>query len=598
MNSKRTKLIQLLKDYRYNSILVRNFGMIFCTLVVVFAMILSLVIWRMDRNTQNQVRTMSSNNLSSASSHMDNIMNEAVQIAAKLSLDEDIMGFLLTDTSDSSVSHEETLQAKKKLEQYASVFSYIDSIYVYSSKSSYIVTDTEGGPISTFADTTWYDNFTERIYEPARMISRMKYGKYPYLVTYLLPVRLTQTQFLGGIIVNIDVNKMSEYSGEGDEVFLAYDGRGDILFSSDEQYLMQKWSRLPFTEQYDENGPETQNVKVDGESMILSVRKSEEFGWRYAALSPISKYQSYRQDMVNFAGKLIGLVVILSLLGAVITSIYSYNPVRNIVSLAKNPSAYDPDTAGAFRKDETNEIMENIIRNFYSNNELRKDLKEYLDITNKAQIAALQAQISPHFLYNTLENIRWQAIALGNGDNDVSTMILKLSELLRISLDTGHEIVTISDEVRNAKIYVDIIQQRYKDRLTVLWEIDPEVKHSQIVKVSMQPLIENAVSHGIKPKRGKGQVTVRAWREENQVYVMIEDDGIGMTQEECENLNANLDDIYALRENHIGVRNVNQRLKLLLGETSGLRVESQEGSGTQVIMHFPFREMMSLQEED
>lgn len=597
MNRKKSQLLQLLKDYRFNSILVRNFFMILATLFCSFMVIMGLVSSELNESTQKQVRLLSGSQLSSVSAHIDNIMNEAVQIAARLSLDDDIMSFLLADISDYSVNYEETFQAKKKLEQYFGIFSYIDSIYIYSSKSRYILTNTEGGPVDSFEDLTWYDNLTERIYEPARMISRLKYGTYPYLISYLQPVRLTQMQFLGGIIINIDANKISQYSTGSSESFFIIDARDNVIFSSDESYQLEKWSQLPYALEYDEKGEETQIIQVEGEDLILSVASSDKFNWKYAALVPLEKYQYYRLEMRGFLGVFLVFIVILSVAGALLTSVYSYNPVRNIISLVKDPAAYAPRMTGGFRKDETQEIIQNIVHNFYSNNELQEDLKEYLAITNRAQIAALQAQISPHFLYNTLENIRWQAIALGNGDNDVARIILKLSELLRLSLDNEHEIISIAEEVKNAQIYVDIIQLRYQNKLTVEWKIPPEVSRCQIVKVSLQPLIENAVTHGIKPKRGQGVIVVSAWREDEMAYVEVADNGSGMSQEDCAALNRDLNEMYTLSDNHIGVRNVNQRLKLLLGESSGIQVISSPGRGARFIMRFPFCGIKEEKEE-
>lgn len=585
-------ILRLLQDYRFNSILVRNFVTILAVLLCTFLGVMLLVSQKMDGLIEKEVSTISSNSLRQTAEHMDTVIHEVAQISAQLSLDNDIMDFLLTDTSNSSVNYAETLQAKKKLEQYADIFEYIDSIYVYSSKSNTIVTQESGGNIGEFDDLTWYENLTERIYEPARVISRLKYSRYPYLISYILPVRLTQMQFLGGIIVNIEVEQLGEYAAAGDgNTILIIDERDNIIFSSDERYRMKKWTQLDFYEEYDGRENQMVRLEVDGKHTALRVMQSEDFGWRYASLVPLDTYQEYQKDLYNFILGIAVLIAVLSVLMALLISVYSYEPVKNIISLLKDPNSYDPEKSGGFRKDETHEIIQNIVHNFYSNTQMQKELADYLNITNKAQITALQAQISPHFLYNTLENIRWRAIDVCQGDNDVSRIILYLSQMLRISLDNENQIIPLKEEVENTKLYIEILKLRYENKLEFKWEIDPELEHCQIVKVSLQPLIENAVYHGVKPLREKGMITIRAFARGNMAEIMVEDNGIGMAEEECEILNRDMQDKYRQMEGHIGIRNVNQRLKLLLGDEAGILVESEQGKGTKVTMSVPYRVM-------
>ena len=136
---------------------------------------------------------MSLNSLSKTKESMDTVMNEVVQISGQLSLDNDVGLFLLSNSEDLE-NTAIPLAAKNKIKMYSGIFNYIDSIYICSNKSKYIVTNEGGGRIEDFSDMTWYTNFTERVYEPARMISRLKEDSYPYLISYIQPIRLTQMQ--------------------------------------------------------------------------------------------------------------------------------------------------------------------------------------------------------------------------------------------------------------------------------------------------------------------------------------------------------------------------------------------------------------------
>ena len=237
------------------------------------------------------------------------------------------------------------------------------------------------------------------------------------LISYIQPVRLTQMQYLGGIIVNIDVDQISEYtSATGDEIFLTVDDRDNVIFSSVEPYRMKKRTELSVLDEYDADGASSQMIEGDGRKLIVSTVDSDVFNWKYIAIVPTAKYQTYRNGLGTFAVRLSVLIVIVSVVSAILIALYSYSPIRHILSLVKDPEQYNPDTSAGFKKDETQVIISNIVHNFYSNHELQEDLSQYLEITNKAQVTALQAQISPHFLYNTLESIRWQAIALSVDD--------------------------------------------------------------------------------------------------------------------------------------------------------------------------------------
>lgn len=587
---KKTKILKYLQDYRFNSILVKSFVIILAFLIGIFTVVMLAVYREMDGIITEEVGNASTNSLTKTKERVDVVMEEVVKISGQLSLDEDIQRFMLPDTNE-LFEHTQTVNVKKKIEMYSGVFDYIDSIYIYSNKSKYIVTNDGGGKIEEFEDTNWLENLTEREYEPARMISRTKNNGYPKLISYIQPLRLTQMQFLGGIIVNIDIDKMGDLVvsniKDSSENLMIVDNRNNILFSSQQMYLRKKWNKVEFYKDIDFKSVGGYRVVNDGEQDILiAVSASDKFDWYYISAIPMSSYEEYRESIWYFYITLCILGVVLSVIGAFCISVYCYKPVQKILELVKNPDMYHAnfreDTG--FREDETWEITRNIVRNLYSNRQMQEEMKRYTDVIDKAQLTALQAQISPHFLYNTLENIRWRAMELGHGDNDVSRIILNLSEMLRTSLDIDEQIIPVRDEVHNAKLYVEILQLRYEDKLKVLWDVEENVLDCPIVKVSLQPLIENAVYHGIKPLRRQGIISIRAFQRDSRLMVEVEDNGVGMSQEEVNRLNEDLNEKYVLKEEHIGIRNVNQRIRLLLGDEARIEVQSQENVGTKVTL--------------
>lgn len=594
-NYKHNNLIfQFLQDYRFNSILVKNFIIIFIILVCAFSGVMLLVSNKMNKIIEKEVGTMSLNSLSKTKESMDTVMNEVVQISGQLSLDNDVGLFLLSNSEDLE-NTAIPLAAKNKIKMYSGIFNYIDSIYICSNKSKYIVTNEGGGRIEDFSDMTWYTNFTERVYEPARMISRLKEDSYPYLISYIQPIRLTQMQFLGGIIVNINVEKLDRLvDTNADNIqqnLLIVDDRDNILFSTNNDDITKKISQLDFYKALDESNQEGYSIVSNKEQdFIVTTVDSDIFKWRYISISSISTYKEYQDDFHDFYIMLVFFIFLISGISGVIMSLYSYTPVKSILSLLKNPDLYNTTFTkeSGFRKDETHEIALNIIRNLYSNQQMQKELDRYLNIISKAQVTALQAQISPHFLYNTLENIRWRAIDVCQGDNEVSQIIMNLSEMLRVSLDNEQHIITIEEEIRNSKLYIEILQLRYKDKLTVVWDVDEEALSSSIVKVSLQPIIENAVYHGIKPMREGGLIQISIKKIGGSIEIKVSDNGQGMSKDDVDTLNSDFKEIYSFKEGHIGLRNVNQRLKLLIGDEAKMYVSSEVNCGTSVTIILPF----------
>lgn len=205
----------------------------------------------------------------------------------------------------------------------------------------------------------------------------------------------------------------------------------------------------------------------------------------------------------------------------------------------------------------------------------------------EAQLRALQAQINPHFLYNTLDTINW--IAIGRNAHDISQMIDGLAKYFRLSLNKGRDLVSISDELNLAKVYLEIQQTRFPKSFTFYFAIDEDLDHYQMPKLTLQPLVENALLHGIRKSKGKsGTIQIRACRDGEDLVLSVTDNGIGMEQEFADSLLTEPQpDLRSDGEgSSYGLYNVNERIKLFAGEAYGLRIHSKLGEGTTVSVRF------------
>ncbi len=207
----------------------------------------------------------------------------------------------------------------------------------------------------------------------------------------------------------------------------------------------------------------------------------------------------------------------------------------------------------------------------------------------KAELRALQAQINPHFLYNTLDTIIWMAEA--NRPAQVVELVRALSRFFRITLSKGKDWITVREEIEHISSYLTIQKIRYRDILDYVIDVEPEVLEATMLKLTLQPLVENALYHGIKNKRSGGVITVRGRRwDDNRLRVEVSDNGIGMTTEKVVQLRTALaSEGFAGSENGFGLCNVNQRVKLYYGKQYGLTLESEYGQGTRVLLDIPLQ---------
>jgi two-component system sensor histidine kinase YesM len=206
----------------------------------------------------------------------------------------------------------------------------------------------------------------------------------------------------------------------------------------------------------------------------------------------------------------------------------------------------------------------------------------------KAELRALQAQINPHFLYNTLDTIIWMAES--QKTDQIIAIVSALSSFFRISLSKGRDWITIGEEIERTRSYLTIQRMRYRDVMDFKIEVDEGVSSYTILKLILQPLVENAIYHGIKNKRQGGTIVVRARpKNENEVQLEVEDNGIGFTPEKLARLQAELeDDSGDIRlESGFGIGNVNKRIRLYYGKQYGISIISEYHTGSLVTLVIP-----------
>lgn len=230
-------------------------------------------------------------------------------------------------------------------------------------------------------------------------------------------------------------------------------------------------------------------------------------------------------------------------------------------------------------RDEVGVLIENIAGMIARLNELRIAVYKEKIARRDLEMKALQAQINPHFLYNSLSIINWKAIEVEA--DEVSSITLKLAEFYRTTLNRGSSIIAVEGEIRNIRSYLDIQLVMHDDNFSVKWEIDENVMNWRMPKLVLQPLVENALEHGLDLKEeGDRLLELRIAEENGQLALTVRDNGVGMTQEKAAS-------IIHYDSKGYGVKNVKERIELLYGEDHVFRISSIEGAGTEIYIRIP-----------
>ncbi len=261
-----------------------------------------------------------------------------------------------------------------------------------------------------------------------------------------------------------------------------------------------------------------------------------------------------------------------------------YRPIKDIITYLQNSNNSNLENNILVSDySEIKYIIENIQSGFLRNSHFEDISKKF----NSLKQYSLQLQIQPHFIYNTLEMIYLESYELLGDNNTVSEMIYNLSEILIYSLKDPNKLVRIEDEINVSKSYLFIQSLRFQDSFDVEWDIDSIANDFLAPKIIIQPILENAINHGILPSRKKCIIKFSTSTDSDSVTFTIEDNGVGIDDKRLAEINATLAEIHSVNTQHIGITNVDMRIKLLFGTKYGCTVTSEKNKGTKVQIRIP-----------
>ena len=428
---------------------------------------------------------------------------------------------------------------------------------------------------------------TEGFILSAPHVQTLYEGVYPWVVT--LAVRTASPVLGTGVYVAIDFS-FSELAAYIDRVGVGrhgycyiVDSGGNLIYHPQQQLIFSDLRR----EETAQLSAWADGVHTDG-TVIHALKTASDSRWRIVGVSYTDDLVSDGRDRIIWSIG-VSLVFCAAILFAVleIDSRIVSRPVRELADAMKRFEESAEDFR-YFGGQETVSELHTLSLSFAHLTgrvqELMEQVRREETALRKTELKALQAQINPHFLYNTLDSIQWMCER--GKDAEAAKMVGALAKLFRISISRGHELIPLADELQHAKSYLVIQSYRYRDQFSYRFDVDDSLLHYLCNKITVQPLIENAIYHGIDRMVDEGEIVISVHEAADcpdDILITVSDNGIGMTEEQCRKiLQKEKSD-----SGGIGVKNVNDRLKIWFGDRYGLTIRSVPDEGTTVTVRIP-----------
>lgn len=367
---------------------------------------------------------------------------------------------------------------------------------------------------------------------------------------------------------------------ESNQIFIV-DENGDFIYHPDG---LENERNIQSTQYY----KAFMNKTAQDKQHIYVYYKSQYTGW--TTVGVIAK-GALRKNVASIRNKTILAGVFVFFIALFVSMFVSNQITKNLKQLRDTMKLVEGGNLLAIpninSKDEVEELSKSFTKMMLKINELMDSIKEHEKTKREIEFKALQATINPHFLYNTLNTIKY--LADGQNIKNISELTTSLIVLLQTTVGKGEEYITIQQELEHVRAYLNIQKYKYLNKFSTVFEVEEEVLKYKVLKMTLQPIVENALIHGIEPLEYNGVISIKIYKEENRIKFRVTDNGVGMSKEQVRQILTDKNKKHP-RFSGIGLNNVNERIKLLFGEEYGLKVYSELGLYTTVEVEIPILE--------
>ena len=407
----------------------------------------------------------------------------------------------------------------------------------------------------------------------------------PWVISLSRLVELSDSRGHGVVLVDMNFNSIKamcsrELGTAGYIYILGHDGkiiyhpRQQMIYAGIVQNDIPHMSGLP-------EGSSV--IGSNGERASVCVRALENADWQVYGVSPLRGFFYYDTEIFNYIAVIVCVVAAITVMLAVIISLFLTRPVRRLMGMMEAVKTGEFGAVETVRGVyEVRELSRSFGQMVNQIKQLMDEIKKDQARLRKAEMRALQAQLSPHFLYNTLGSIVWMA-EVGNMENVVK-MTVALATYFRLTLSGGKEIISLEDELRHTENYLIIQKIKYAGQFDYTIECGDDLSGYMTLKTVAQPIVENAIIHGVGDMLTPGYIAISAYKRESMLVIRIRDNGCGIKPEFLKRI---LIDAKPNTKSGMGVRNVNERIQLMFGKEYGLKFESVQDEGTTVYINLP-----------
>ncbi len=574
------------------------------TLIPIFVLVatgtISIII--NDRYVSRQIREASARTLEQIRNSVDFTFAELDSLDIILSSSSEFLAALSRILSAPDLDLEQT-KLLSVLQNFVNVSAFarrdVESIYVYiRNDRDRFMTTTDGiVDLDDYSDRDWYLGFLshdegDASWTETRVLNRLpavEQGR-PVVTIYRRLYPLAGVRLPGVVVLNIHrrffADLLGQMKGSPDQRIVILADDGTVVYT-DFPDAGVPWNG----DGADAAGFLT--VTAEGTRWVAARLASRRHGWTYLSFTPADRFYGVSRPLrgINIA------VIALAVLGGTIVTFYalrrsfrSIEGVLDVVDAAEKGGPLPPVPAKTDRG--FSHVTYSILRTFLEREYLRVQLSERRYRLKTLELLALQSQINPHFLFNTLEAINWKAIELTRGPNQINDMIRGLSSILKYVLQSPSGRETLANEIKHARDYLRIQRIRFKGRFSVRWDLQPGLEQRKVIRFLLQPLLENAIYHGLREKEGHGLITIRVREARGRLRIAVTDDGAGIEPRRLAEVRRRLEDEGTDAEagpGSIGLANTSRRIRLTFGRDYGLGVESEPGRGTSVTVELPSR---------
>lgn len=571
---------------------------IFIFTSIFFVTLLSsfLVINRSEATIVEQTQRQGKAGLAASVNSIDNALSTLVRLFS-ITLDDNDFISLTEETSRIPISQnaqEHYAELYQFLKKHMSrikapqVSSALDSIYLYIISRGVILT----------TDTTYYEDITEDsilsetdsgwfLSTPVNYFTISGKNDDKTLVSYALPIVSEDQGTIGYCILNLKKHFLSSASSS-----LSYSpsliiySKGSVLFSAfanayseEEMQVLDRAASSPY---------DSRTLKLHGGKELLVTCVSEYTGWKYVALFRFGDFLNQLYEVRKLFLPIIFFVLFLAFSISAAFMKAAYAPVDKMIKAMKEIGEGNLDVRISEKRSDEFQLA------FDGFNAMAEELgslvekltKEQL-LNKEARIKLLQAQVNPHFLYNTLDSV--YSIAVINNQNQIAKMVYAMSAFFRVSLSSGKDIITLKDALKISDSYMTIQRIRFEDKFSYHVDIPASLMKAKVPKLILQPFVENSVYHGLEPKEGTGELFIFGRNENGTLVLSVEDNGIGIPRKKMLSIDRMLnDESTGNPENNFAIHNINLQIRLMYGFQYGVRIESRESEGTKVSISIPF----------